>query len=247
MSTELTAIDYLKAGGLILVVFGIPLSVMWRLEKRRTAKESAVAASLGATFRGKGTQQDIAALIDNSHVGSHGDNHMLSNLREFPAIDDRNIKLFDYYYRIGMGKSATGFEQTIFRMESPGADLPEFILHPESFLYKAAKALGAQDIELPDFPEFNKMFSVQGADESGIREVFTPDVIQFCQAHPNIIVEGNADRLLVYRSAKRVKPEVLTGFLEEGKQIGSLIFDAADATDATVASVPSSSPPPIPS
>jgi len=170
-------VSYLEAGGMILVFIGIPVLVMMRLEKRRTANESAVAASLGATFRGNGSQEDIARLLGSSHVASHGNTFILSNLMEFPATGDRNIKLFDYYYRIGMGKSATGFDQTIFRMESSGANLPEFILHPESFLYKAAKALGAQDIELPDFPEFNKMFSVQGADESGIREIFTPEVI----------------------------------------------------------------------
>jgi hypothetical protein len=249
---------YVEAGGLVLVVFGIPIFVWWRLEKKRAEKESAVAASLGATFRRKGTQQDIAALLGNSHVASHGNTLTLSNLIEFPATDDRNIKLFDYFYCIGTGKNSTGFEQTIFRMESPSADLPEFLLHPESVFFKAAKALGAQDIDFPDFPEFNKMFSVQGADEDGIREVFTPDVIQFCQNHPGIILEGNTYRLLVYRSAKRVKPEVLTGFLDQGKQIGSLIFDAIDADDARDIQdaaddagpdeppIPISAPPPLP-
>lgn len=249
---------YLEAAGLVVVFIGIPVFVMWRLEKRRTAKESAVAASLGATFRGKGSQEDIAALLGNSHVASHGNTLILSNLMEFPATSDRNIKLFDYHYTIGSGKSSTGFEQTIFRMESSGADLPEFILHPESFVYKVGKALGAQDIDFPDFPEFNKMFTMQGADEDGIREIFTPDVIKFCQAHPGIILEGNTDRLLLYRSAKRVKPDVLTGFLEDGKQIGSLIFDATDADDAGDTQdaaddagpdeppIPISAPPPLP-
>ena len=39
---------------------------------------------------------------------------------------------------------------------------------------------------------------------------------------------------LLHRAVKRVKPEVLASFLEEGKQIGSSIFDGAYAHEADI-------------
>jgi hypothetical protein len=218
-------LTYVVAAGLVLVVIVIPVWFMLRQEKRRTAALGTVAASLGATFQPQGSPEDMAALIGYSHIGSHGETRVLTNIIKLPANGDRTIQLFDYYYRIGMGKTATSFDQTVCRMESSATNLPEFLLHPESFVYTAAKVLGAQDLGFPDFPQFNRMFTVHGANESLIRQVLTPKVIQFCQERPTIILEGSGNRVLAYRSAARVKPEALAGFLDEGKQIASLIFD----------------------
>jgi hypothetical protein len=218
----------LEAAGLVLVVFGIPVWLMWRHERKRTERLRAIATSLGATFQPKGTDQEMAALLAQSHVGSHGDTRRLTNLIEIAGTGDLNIKLFDYYYCTSTGRSSIVDEQTVVRIESPKLNLSELLLHPTSFLsHKIGKAFGAQEINFPNFPEFSKMFTVQGADEPEVRRIFTPAVIQYCQGKPSNIIEGCGNRLLVYRSNKRIiKPDAITAFLDEGKQIASLIIGA---------------------
>jgi hypothetical protein len=56
--------------------------------------------------------------------------------------------------------------------------------------------------------------------------VFTPAVIRFFRKHPDLVLEGDGDRLLFYHSAKTLNPDELALFLEEGKQATALIFEA---------------------
>ena len=216
----------LEPVGMLLVFIGITVWLMWRHERERTESLRAIATSLGATLKPRVTATEMAALLDQSRLGSHGDVRALTNLMEIAGTDELSLQVFEYYYSIGPGKSGTPFEQTVLRVQSPMLNLTEFVVHPEPFLYKYGKAFDLQDINFPEDQEFSKMFTVQGTDEAATRAVFTPVVIRFFREHPGLVLEGDGDRLLFYRSAKILSPDEIAGFLEEGKRGTALIFEA---------------------
>jgi|ERR1700674_1114965 len=216
----------LEVAGMTLVFVGIPVWLMWRHERNRSESLRAIATSLGATLRPRVTAAEIAALLDRSRLGSHGHVCALTNFMEITGTDELSIQVFEYYYCIGPDATGTHFQQTVLRVQSPLLNLPEFVVHPESFLYEYGKALGLQDINFPNDQEFTRLFTVQGTDEGATRAVFTPAVIRFFREHPGLILEGDGDRLLFYRSAKTLNPDEIAVFFDEGKQATALIFAA---------------------
>ena len=221
----------------ILVYSGIALSlglVIWlglRGARKRTEGLQAIATSLAATFRPKATAEDMA-LLDQSHLRSHSHDPEMTNVMETARTGDLGITLLDYTYRTGFGKEAQVWNQTVLRMQSPMLHLPQFLLYPESIFSKIAQAFGYSDIDFPAFPKFSKMYMVRGADEATVRRVFTPAVIQFCEQHRGISLEAGGDRLLFFRLAKRVKPEAITTFLDDGKRMMALFFEATQTAVA---------------
>jgi hypothetical protein len=219
---------------LLLVIFGIPILLVWSQEARRTKKLRAIATALGATFQPQETPAEREARSAQSQLASNGYFVSLTNIIEIAVTGDLSIKLFDYFYSVPTGKAVIdgkqvkdrdSFIQTALLVQSRLLNLPEFVLRPAS-LHRIGEASGLQDINFSEPGEFSKMFTVQGRDEAAVRGVFTPAVIEFCQARPGIVFEGYGARLLFYRSRKDVKPDAIRTFLEEGKQVAAVFVDA---------------------
>jgi hypothetical protein len=216
----------LLGAAMMLVLAGVPVWLMWRHERKRKESLRAIATSLGATLKPVVTAAERTALLDRSRLDSHGNLRALTNLMEIAETDEVSIQVFEYYYCIGPHRTGTHFEQTVLRVQSPLLNLPEFVVQPASFLYDYGKASGLQGVNFPNDQEFAGMFTVQGTDEAATRAVFTPAVLRFFREHPDRVLEGDADRLLFYHSAKKLNPDELAVFLEEGKQATALIFQA---------------------
>lgn len=210
----------------MLVLAGVPVWLMWRHERKRRDSLRAIATSLGATLKPRVTAAELSALLDRSRLGSRGNVRALTNLMEIAETDELSIQVFEYYYCIGPHRTGTHFEQTVLRVQSPMLNLPDFVVQPASFFYEYGKASGLQNINFPNDQEFSRMFTVQGTDEAATRAVFTPAVLRFFCEHPDLVLEGDGDRLLLHHSAKQLNPGELAVFLEQGKQITALIFAA---------------------
>lgn len=213
----------------IIVLIALIIWLTLRRERKRTESMQAIAASLGLTFRPKGTAEDTA-LLAQSQLTSLGHRRTMTNVMEAARTGDLSVTLLDYLYVTGAGKYTQEWQQTVLRMQSPMLNLPQFLLYPESVFAKIAQVFGYADIDFPEFPQFTKKYMLRGADEAAVRRVFTPAVIQFCeQQHPGISLEAAGDRLLFFRSNQRVKPEELTTFLDDGKRLMALFFEATRA------------------
>jgi len=70
-----------------------------------------------------------------------------------------------------------------------------------------------------------------GTDEAGIRQVFTPAVIQECEQRAKLCMEASANGLLLYQKGRRIKPEELETFVNEGARMKSL-FEARPARES---------------
>jgi hypothetical protein len=196
-----------------------------RFERKRSAALQAVATTLGATFRAQPTGED-KALLAQSQLGSLGHGRRVTNIMEAARTGEVSITLLDYVYQTGAGKYTQTWSQTVLHMQSPMLNLPQFMLYPETVFSKIAQAFGYSDIDFPEFPEFSKKYMVRGSDEAAVRRLFTPAIIQFCEQHPGTSLEGAIERLLFFRANKRAKPETITAFLEDGKRLMALFFEA---------------------
>ena len=56
------------------------------------------------------------------------------------------------------------------------AQVPRFALTREGLLHRVGAALGFQDIDFDEDPEFSKRFVLKGDDEHAIREIFADDL-----------------------------------------------------------------------
>jgi len=52
-----------------------------------------------------------------------------------------------------------------------------------------------------------------------VRELFTPEVLDFFAGQDGVSTEGRRSRLIFYRDGERLKPEDTPAFLEEGLEV----------------------------
>lgn len=115
-----------------------------------------------------------------------------------------------------------GMEVAVFRFR--GRALPVFELSVEGFL----KA-GGQDLDFASHPAFSKRFRLRGDDETAVRNLFNPRVLDFFESLRDDFgqtIEGAGEYVVVYRSARRVKPEAVKAFVEEATAIAAALVSA---------------------
>ena len=171
------------------------------------------------------SESDAAALqssLSGFHLFAQGHSRRLSGLIQGVARG-APVSLFDYRYFISSGNRNNRIrEQTAICFELAGATLPAFALRPETVWSKMGAWLGGQDIDFESAPDFSSRYVLQGTDEAAVRGLFGDRVLAFYAARPGLCTEGGGDRLLVYRADKRVKPEALGAFMDEGLEVLAL-------------------------
>jgi hypothetical protein len=128
------------------------------------------------------------------------------------------VGILDYQYTTD-GEDSQTLKQTVVSIRSPLLDLPDFSLQPEHFLHKFVQVLGYQDIDFESNPGFSKAFLLRGSDEARIRAVFDDEVLELFERTTGVCVEGDGDRLIYFRSGKRVEPTNIRSFMDEGFKV----------------------------
>ncbi len=200
--------------GLVLVSIG---ASKVRERRRRRAIEEA-ASALGLSYRQKG-EDLLQRLHKRLPLFDRGHSKRIHNVLE-GQIEDIGVAVFDYRYTVGSGKHQSIHHQTVVHFTlSPGTHLPRVEVSPESLLHKVATSFGYQDIDFPDHPEFSKRFLVRGKDESSIRGLLTPQIMDALVSHPKRpTIQTDGDIFLYCRPGKRAKPEDLDDLLREAFQ-----------------------------
>ncbi len=206
-----------------ILVAALVLVLTRRYERRRSEALSAAALQHGMSYDAEGqpfTGQQVPAIeLFNTGRTREARNVMRG------SSGGNEITLFDYKYVTGSGKNQSVHQQTVAAFRLPGAGLPVFQLRHEGLFAKLASALGYQDIDFPDHPEFSRRYLLRGKDESAIRTAFSPALIDFFeQLAPGEkwwTVEGAGDVLVIYRADARVRPEELAQFLQDTTTIAA--------------------------
>jgi len=122
----------------------------------------------------------------------------------------------DYRYTTGSGKNHTTRTQTVVAMESDSLKLPSFTMRPELLFDRVGSALGFQDIDFADHPQFSRVFVLKGKDEVAIREFFETQILDFFADRPGICFECVPGMFIYFRARKRQKVDKMREYLEEG-------------------------------
>jgi hypothetical protein len=186
--------------------------------------------------------RDVAAELSFEFV--HSDDRLLARLGDFPLLSqgrsrkmknvlhgtssNTEVSIFDYCYTTGGGKNSQTHHQTAVCFRSKRLHLPNFELRPERWYHKIGSMLGYQDIDFADYPEFSRRYLLRSDDEQGVRDLFTAAAIEQLDGHTDICAEGRADRLIVFRAGKRVKPMEVRDLLATGFGVYSALAHETD-------------------
>lgn len=200
-----------------LAVVGLIVFAFHQYERARTQRFEALAVEMSLEFHPKGDGR-VTALMGELRLFNQGHRRRTHNML-IGRTDDVDIAIFGYRYTTGSGKHQHTHSQTVISFQSPHLSLPKFELRPEHMFHKLGQAFGYQDIDFESHPDFSKRYLLRGPDEQSIREAFTPDVLDFFESKKGISVEAANDRLVFFRSGKRIKPEQVRTFMEEGFEV----------------------------
>jgi len=206
--------------------------------KRRSEAFREQAEAMGLQFDPKGG--DVKERFGEFKLMSTGRRRFAKNLISGDAGDVR-ISIFDYQYneeRIdslthsNTGSSQTNSQkprirfQTVVALESANIQVPDFSMRRQHALFdKLGKFLGGQDIDFDDFPEFSKMFVLQGPDEEAIRRFFTPSLIGFFEKKVGHSVAGKQGKMILYKTRKYATPEEIKDLLAAAYEVYGHIAD----------------------
>ncbi|MGB0522153.1 MAG: hypothetical protein ACPGJS_04295 [Flammeovirgaceae bacterium] len=202
-----------------LLIVGIIIVVDF-YEKKRTTALIAVAQKLSMTFETKDEDKALRNHLKGFRLTSLGSGRKAYNIFTGNA-DDLQVKLFDYRYTVGSGKSSSTYNQTIAYFQSDQLLLPKFKMRPENVFHRIGNTFGMQDINFKEYPLFSKQYLLQGEHEEAIRELFTRQKLELFTEHKGLCVEGDMHQLLIYRNGKRVSPEEIPSFLQENLMIAN--------------------------
>ncbi len=221
-----TWLIFLVIVGAFAVICGIVIAIN-KYEEARSEKFREVAEELGLEFHAKGdplVEQSLAHL----RLFSQGHGRKVKNMISGQS-DDIDLAIFGYKYNTGGGQHQQTHQQTVISFRSPNLSLPEFEIRPEHLLHKIGQAFGSQDIYFDTHPDFSQSYLLRGPDEDSIRELFTADKLEFFEAREGVFVEAARDRLIYYQAGKRIKPEEVRKFMEEGFEMFALFKQAEQA------------------
>jgi hypothetical protein len=147
--------------------------------------------------------------------------------------------MFGYEYTVTGSESSSTYRQTVAVFRSNELSLPEFELRPRSIVetFKIVETIKAlvgkdEDIKFDTCPAFSESYVLRGNDESAIRHVFSPSVLEYFERHKGLSVEGRNETLICYVAEShntdigylgaRAKPDEIKFFLDEGRVIFNL-------------------------
>lgn len=212
------SIVLIVVGG-VLLLGAIIFAVYW-YEQRRTERLQAVCEQLGLRFYPKGDETLLDRLAQ-FHLFSQGHSRKIKNMLH-GETPDAEIAVFGYRYTTGGGKNSHTWSQTVMYFRSPSLTLPQFALRPEKLFHRIGQVMGYQDIDFHSHPVFSKRYLLRGTDEAAVRGVFADDVLSHFEAQQKVSTEGGGDQLIFYRSAKRIDPDQIQPFMEEGFRVFNL-------------------------
>ncbi len=142
----------------------------------------------------------LVAFLEDFKLFSIGRSKKIKNmLIRVDGKEGLDIRIFDYRYVIGSGKSTQFFNQTVFYLHSEKLGLPQFMLKPENFFHRIGKFLGMpQDINFEEYPEFSKQYYLKGEEEAAVRSTFKDDLLHFFTVEKNWTLEGRKFTLIFY-------------------------------------------------
>ena len=219
----------MRGGVTILFIAGIASFVIasiiygiWRERKRRQQLRQ-VADDLGLEYVAKG-EHPLYSVVHDFRLFSHGRSRKRSKLIA-GETDDLTIGVFDYAYTTSSGENSTTHRQSVVALHSDAIVIPCFNLRPQNMLDRLGAAMGLQDIDFENHPNFSQMFVLQGEDEAAIRTFFDGDWLDFLENYRGFSIEGRNGSLIFYKARYRIRPNEIKNYLGKAYEIYGHIIE----------------------
>jgi hypothetical protein len=207
----------------------VAIAIASTLERQRREQLQAAAARIHFSFSPQ-VEPSLLETLGLFHLFSQGHSRRIRNVMR-GHVGDVVVTLFDYRYTTGGGKHSRIHRQTVALFETERLQLPLFILRPEHLLHKIAGTFGYQDIDFESNSTFSDAYLLQGRDEDRIRGLFDEQVLAFYTRHSNLFTEGGGQRLVHYQAHRRIDPERIEDFLQQGLDVLALYIEQGESQD----------------
>lgn len=201
----------------IIVFLVIVFAIIKHLEKVRREALEKFATELSLDFHPFG-HDELHSKVQGFKLFNSGHSRKMTNVI-LGETDLVNVAIFDYRYTTGSGKHQHTHHQTVVSMESKSLDIPSFTMRPESLLDWFGSALGFQDIDFDEHPQFSKMFVLKGENEAAIRNFFDMEILDFFAERKGITFEGFPGQFIYFKGGRTTKPDDMRTYLEEGYSV----------------------------
>ncbi|HEV8589421.1 MAG TPA: hypothetical protein VGQ72_11145 [Pyrinomonadaceae bacterium] len=188
-----------------IFIFAFVFFYQRKKERERTQFMQAIASQLAWNFAEVAPMNMIAGL-DRFTLFTHGQSKQIKNFM-YGEANGVKAAVFDYVYVTGSGKNRQTHYQTVTYLEPGNLRVPYFSLRPEGFFTKLLTALGYQDIDFGQRPEFSKHYLLRGQDEPAIRQAFNDSLLAFFETYQGTCVDAGNNQLLVFRAGYRCAPQ----------------------------------------
>jgi hypothetical protein len=205
----------------IATVFGF-IWVVSHLEKKRTGLLNNLASSLGLEFSA-GQDDELLQKMQVFSMFNKGHSRKMKNVLK-AETENAKLSIFDYQYSTGGGQHQQVHSHTLIAMESDSLQLPHFKLRPEGLFDKVGAAIGLQDIDFDQHPEFSKSFVLQGESEIAIRSFFDTELLDFLTTRTGSYIEA-APGLFIYFRGGRKKPAQVREFMDDAYAVYAAITE----------------------
>ncbi|QEG20832.1 hypothetical protein [Mariniblastus fucicola] len=198
----------------LVVMLGIVGLIVWlvrKYEKKRTENLAAIAQELGLEFTAEGSP-DLQEKLSVFPMFNKGRSRKMKNVMT-AETESTGLAIFEYQYTTGSGKQSQTHRFTMAAMQTELA-LPHFTVRPEGFLDRIGSAMGFQDIDFENHPEFSNAFVLKGHNEVAIRQFFDQHMLDLFANNRGVYVDANGG-LLTFRKPGRLKPEQISEFMAE--------------------------------
>ena len=138
--------------------------------------------------------------------------------------DSLRLTMFDYRYTVGGGQNSQTHRQTVVAFESDALELPAFSLRPEGFFNRIGAALGMQDIDFTEHPEFSQSFVLSGLDEAAVREFFDQKLLDLFAKDKKVCLQSTKGAFVFFHKGRR-KPEEIRGCMDQAFTIHTAFID----------------------
>jgi hypothetical protein len=205
----------------IVTLVGLIIFAVWFYDKKRSEALQAIANDLNFSFLRK-DNDSLLAVYNTFALFSKGHSKKISNVMN-GISNDMEITIMDYKYTVGSGRNSATYIQTLIVIQSSLLQLPPFILSPENIFHKIGAVFGYKDIDFSSHPKFSKQYLLRSDDEDSVRETFNDELLNFYEKDKGLSTEGDHDKFIYYRSAKRIVPKDIQAFLQGAINLYSLL------------------------
>ena len=214
---------------LVFMVIGLVIYLIARTaqEQQRMEQLRTVADRMGFSFSAQ-AEPSLWGQVGDLRLFSQGRSRRIHNVMR-RQIHDIDVTLFDYRYTTNSGKHNHIHYRTVVLFDAGRLNLPRFALRPKHFFHRVASALGWQDIGFEAHPVFTEGYLLQGPDEERIRHLFDEEALLYYTRHPGLNTEGDGQRLVFCGGGRRVDPQGMETFLQQGLDVLDVFMEKEGA------------------